>query len=75
MQLSGKDEKMLDRLNTLGLPVKYGLIGFLGCPAGLFLANMLGISSGGTSYFMASIAGGIGGAVGGLLSKRRGTKT
>ena len=66
---------MLDRLNTFGLPGKYGLIGFLCCPAGFFLANMLGISSGGTSYFMAAIAGGIGGAIGGLFRKRKGKKS
>ncbi len=63
---------MLNGLNKFGLPVKYGLVACLGCPAGLFLANMLGITNGSTSYLMAAIAGGIGGAVGGWLRKRQG---
>jgi hypothetical protein len=66
---------MLDGLNRFGLPVKYGVIGLLGCPVGMFLASMLGITSGGTSYLMAAIAGGIGGAVGGWLRQRKGMQS
>ncbi|MBW2682323.1 MAG: hypothetical protein JRC69_02015 [Deltaproteobacteria bacterium] len=63
---------MLDGLNKFGLPVKYGVIGFLGCPVGMLLASILGITSGSTSYMMAAIAGGVGGAVGGWFRQRKG---
>ncbi len=66
---------MLNGLNTFGLPVKYGVIGLFGCPVGMFLANMLGITSGGSNYLLVAIAGGIGGAVGGWLRQRQGKQS
>ena len=66
---------MLDGLNRYGLPVKYGVLGFVGCLIGVFLYNMSGLGNGSINYIMAAIAGGVGGAVGGWIRRRKGRKS
>jgi len=63
---------MFNGLDKFGMPIKFGVIGLLGCPFAMFLANILGITSGESSYLMAAISGGIGGSVGGWLRQRKG---
>ena len=63
---------MLDGLNKYGLPIKYGIMGFVGGIIGAFLSSMLGFSDGNTIYISSPIATGIGGAIGGWIRKRQG---
>ncbi len=72
--ITEKDEEkdMSNGINKYGLSVKYGLFGLLGAPFGLFVANMLGITSSTTNYLMVAIAGGIGGAIGGWIRQGKG---
>lgn len=61
---------MFDSLNKLGLPLKYAILGSFGCLLGVFIAGMIGVSA--TGYIPSFIGGGIGGAIAGLIRKRRG---
>ncbi len=63
---------MFNVLDKFGMPIKFGVIGLLGCPFGMLLANIIGLSNGGSSYLMAAISGGIGGSIGGWLRQRKG---
>lgn len=67
---------MLDGLNTYGLPVKYGIVGFFAGILGAFLSEILGFNSSGFSSFVSMpIAAAIGGAIGGWFRQRRGKKS
>ncbi len=65
---------MLDGLNQYGLPLKYGIIGFVSGIIGTLLLNMLGSGSGGVSYISIPVAAGLGGAVGGWLRQKKGRR-
>lgn len=57
-------------LDTLGTPVKYGLIGCVALIIGWFISRTLGF--GGTSWWSSALAGAVGGYIGGMLRERRG---
>ena len=66
---------MFNKLNKLGLPIKYAIIAFLGGVIGVFIANMTGFNDGSVKYISTAIAAGAGGAVGGWIRQRKGMNT
>jgi hypothetical protein len=53
------------------LSIKYGIIGAIMAPIGVFLAGLLGMNMS-MGYLGAAIAGAIGGAVGGFIRQKQG---
>jgi hypothetical protein len=53
------------------LSIKYGIIGAIMAPAGVFLAGLLGMNMT-MGYVGAAIAGAVGGAIGGWFRQKQG---
>jgi hypothetical protein len=64
--------KYFDRLNPYGLPVKYGVIGFIGGVIAVLLMIVFGLSEGNSFHITTPVATGIGGMIGGWIRQRRG---
>jgi len=64
---------MFDKLDKFGLPIKYGVMGFVGGIIGAVLSQALQLNDGGSSSILGyPIAGAVGGAIGGWLRQRGG---
>lgn len=66
---------MLDGLNKYGLPVKYGIVGFIAGIGGALLSDLMGYGGGLGIYIQTPVAAGVGGAIGGWLRQRKGKKS
>jgi hypothetical protein len=62
---------MLERLNRLGLPTKYAIVGFFGGLIGSLISWAVGLTDD-VSYVAIPLGTALGGAVGGWLRQRRG---